>query len=77
LLEDVSITVMAQVDEASLAPAFSSTSLWYATVKIFHWSGFIVTFQSHLNGIVDETNRPKWSKNQKLVYCVPNIMEIG
>jgi len=26
LLEDVSITVMAQVDEASLAPAFSSTS---------------------------------------------------
>jgi len=26
LLEDVSVTVMAQVDEASLAPAFSSTS---------------------------------------------------
>jgi len=26
LLEDVSVTVMAQVDEASIAPAFSSTS---------------------------------------------------
>jgi len=26
LLEDVSVTVMAQVDEASLVPAFSSTS---------------------------------------------------
>jgi len=45
LLEDISITVMAQVDQASLAPAFSSTPCQYVTVKIPYWSDFTVTFQ--------------------------------
>jgi len=51
-----SVTVMAQVDEASLAPAFSSTSWQYTTVIIFHWSDFVVTFRTHLNSLVDGTN---------------------
>jgi len=61
-MEDVSVTVMAQVDEASLAPAFSSTSCQHATVKIFHWSYFIVTFRSHLPALLMEQisqNGPK------------------
>jgi len=62
LLEDVSVTVMTQVDKASLAAAFSSTS---AAVNIFHSSDFIVTFQSHLNSFVDGT-KPKWSKNKQI-----------
>jgi len=65
LLEDVSVAVMAQVDEASLAPAFSSTSCQYATVEIFHWSDFIVTFRSHLNSYVDGAYQPKYSKKNK------------
>jgi len=68
LLEDVSVTVMAQVDEASLAAAFSSTSWQYATVKIFHWSDFIVTFRSHLYSFVEGTIQPTWSKKQKLIF---------
>jgi len=66
LLEDVSVSVRVQVDEASLAPAFSSTSRQYAAVKIFCWSDFIVTFRSHLNSFVDGTDQPKWS--QKLTF---------
>jgi len=62
LLEDVSVTEMAEVDEVSLAPAFSSTSQQYPTGKIFHWSDFIVTFRSHLNSFLDgkiSQNGPK------------------
>jgi len=55
LLEDVSFTAMAHVDEAFLAPAFSTTSWQYGKVKIFHWSDFIVAFRSHLNSFADGT----------------------
>jgi len=45
LLEDVSSIEMAEVDEASLVTAFSSTSWQYATGNILH---FTVTIRSHL-----------------------------
>jgi len=60
LLEDVSFTVRAQVDKASLAPAFSSTSS-YAALKIFYVS-------KSFKQLVDGANQPKWSKNQKLIF---------
>jgi len=62
LLEDISIILMAQVNEATPAAAFSFTSWWYATVKFFHWLDFIVTIYSHA------TNQLKWSENQKLIF---------
>jgi len=39
-----------------------------ATVKMFHWLDFIVTFQSHLNSFVGGTNQPKWSKTKEIIF---------
>jgi len=66
LLEDVSVTVMAQVDKASFAPHSAQQFDSMQQKKYLSFQN-IVTFRSHFNSFM-ETNKPKWSQTPKLIF---------